>query len=56
LFGGNVFFFQAQNILKHFPEAEFARDAGCFSGGMVDVLLNGMLCQAGGVAEQEGAS
>ena len=56
LFGGNVFFFQAQNILQHFPEAEFARDAGCFSGGMVDVLLNGMLNQTGGAADQEGAS
>jgi len=56
LFGGNVFFFQAQNILKHFPEAEFARDAGCFSGGMVDVLLNGMSKQAGAVADREEVS
>jgi TetR/AcrR family transcriptional regulator len=56
LFGGNVFFFQAQNILKHFPEAEFAREAGCFSDGMVDVLLNGILNRTGGVADQEGVS
>ena len=53
LFGGSVFFFQAQDILKHFPEAQFARDAGCFSGGMVDVLLNGMSIQAGAVADRE---
>lgn len=46
LFGGNVFFFQAQNILKHFPEAEFVREANYFSDGMVDVLLNGMLNKA----------
>jgi len=43
LMGANVFFFQAQGILKHFPEAGFARDADCFSDGMVDVLLNGMM-------------
>jgi len=54
LFGGNVFFFQAQNILKHFPEAGFAREGDCFSDGMVDVLLNGMLNQNGEVADQEG--
>lgn len=56
LFSGNVFFFQAQNILRHFPEAEFAREAACFSDGMVDVLLNGMLNKAGAVADQEGVS
>lgn len=54
LFGGNVFFFQAQKILHHFPEAEFAQEAGCFSDGMVDVLLNGMLNKAGKAASLEG--
>lgn len=47
LFGSNVFFFQAQSILKHFPEAGFARQADGFSDGMVDVLLNGMLNKSG---------
>lgn len=47
LFGGSVFFFQAQNILQHFPEAKFAREVGFFSDGMVDVLLNGMLNKPG---------
>ncbi len=56
LFGGNVFFFQAQNILRHFPEAQFARETACFSDGMVDVLLNGMLNKNGAVADQEGMS
>jgi TetR/AcrR family transcriptional regulator len=55
LFGGNVFFFQAQNILKHFPEAEFAREAGCFSDGMVDLLLNGMLNKDSEAVSREGA-
>jgi TetR/AcrR family transcriptional regulator len=54
LMGANAFFFQAQGILKHFPEAGFAREGDCFSDGMVDVLLNGMLNQTGGVADQEG--
>jgi TetR/AcrR family transcriptional regulator len=54
LMGANAFFFQAQGILKHFPEAGFAREGDYFSDGMVDVLLNGMLSQAGKVADQEG--
>lgn len=56
LMGANAFFFQAQGILKHFSEAGFARDADCFSDGMVDVLLHGMLHQTSGVADQEGVS
>jgi len=43
LLGANAFFFQAQEILKHFPEAEFAHRPDQFSEGMSDVLLNGML-------------
>jgi len=53
LFGSNVFFFQAQSILKHFPEAGFARQADGFSDGMVDVLLNGMLNKSGEAASGE---
>lgn len=43
LLGANAFFFQAQEILKHFPEAKFAHHPDLFSQGMSDVLLNGML-------------
>ncbi len=53
LFGANVFFFQAQGILKHFPEAGFALQADGFSDGMVDVLLNGMLNKSGEAADGE---
>ncbi len=53
LFGANVFFFQAQSILKHFPETGFARQADGFSDGMVDVLLNGMLNNSGEGADGE---
>jgi TetR/AcrR family transcriptional regulator len=56
LMGANAFFFQAQGILKYFPEAGFAREGDCFSDGMVDVLLNGMLNQTGGMADREGVS
>lgn len=56
LMGANAFFFQAQGILKHFSEAGFAREADCFSDGMVDVLLNGMLHQTNGAADQEKVS
>jgi len=43
LMGANAFYFQAQEILKHFPEAESVRQADQFSAGMSNVLLNGML-------------
>jgi len=47
LFGASAIFFQARDIVRHFPEAKFAQDAACFSDGMVDVLLNGMLAKTG---------
>lgn len=56
LMGANIFFFQAQGILKYFPEAGFALEGDCFSDGMVDVLLNGMLKQTGRMADQERVS
>lgn len=43
LMGANAFYFQAHEILKHFPEAESVRQADRFSEGMSSVLLNGML-------------
>jgi TetR/AcrR family transcriptional regulator len=54
LMGANAFFFQAQGILKHFPEAGFAHEGARFSDGMVDVLLNGMLNRANGIADRGG--
>lgn len=54
LLGANAFFFQAQEILKHFPEADFASHANYFSKGMADVLLNGMLDSPG--ARKKGES
>ena len=56
LMGANVFFFQSHGILRHFPEAGFARETDGFSDGMVDILLNGMLNKPGGVAGKGGVS
>ncbi len=53
LMGANAFFFQAYDVLKHFPEAEFAREGSVFSNGMVDVFMNGMLNQGDGTTDQE---
>jgi TetR/AcrR family transcriptional regulator len=47
LIGADGFFFQAQGILKHFPNAGFAGKPPEFSRQMVDVMLNGMLSDSG---------
>jgi TetR/AcrR family transcriptional regulator len=44
--GGDLFFFQAQGVLRHIPEAGFANDSIGYSQQMADVMLNGMLSQA----------
>jgi TetR/AcrR family transcriptional regulator len=43
LIGADVFFFQARGVLKHLPQAGFAKSPPGFSKQMVDVMLNGML-------------
>ena len=45
LMGANLFFFQAQGMLRLIPEAGFAKDSTGFNRQMVDVMLNGMLCE-----------
>ena len=44
LMGANLFFLQAQGMLRLIPEAGFAKDSTGFNRQMVDVMLNGMLC------------
>jgi len=39
----NIFFFQAAPVLQHFPETNFADDAGSYSRGVMDILINGIL-------------
>jgi hypothetical protein len=42
--GANLFFFQAQGVLKQIPEAGFAKDSAAYNRQMADVMLNGMMC------------
>jgi len=46
LVGANVFFFQARNVFRHFPEVDFANEPARYSQMVVDVLLRGMLTPA----------
>ena len=43
LVGANVFFFQARNVFRHFPEVNFADEPSRYSRMVVDILLRGML-------------
>lgn len=43
LVGANVFFFQANNVFRHFPEVNFADDPALYSRQAVDILLRGIL-------------
>ena len=38
----NMFFFQASPIMQHIQDVGFKDDAGIFSKGVLDVLMNGM--------------
>ena len=38
----NMFFFQASPVMQHIQDVEFKDDAGIFSKGVMDVLMNGM--------------
>jgi TetR/AcrR family transcriptional regulator len=42
LMGADLFFFQAQGVLKFIPEAGFTQRPSQFTREMVDILLNGM--------------
>ena len=46
LIGANVFFFQAQALLRHFPQVTFAADPNRYSREMIDMLLHGILPRA----------
>lgn len=42
LIGANVFFFEAQEVLRHFPDVKFARAPAHYSRMLVDILLRGI--------------
>ncbi|MEW6353191.1 MAG: TetR/AcrR family transcriptional regulator [Pseudomonadota bacterium] len=43
LVGANVFFFQAHDMLRHFPSVDFADDPARFSRAAVELILRGAL-------------
>ncbi len=43
LISADVFFFQASNVLRHFPDIDFADDGARYSKMLVDILLYGIL-------------
>lgn len=47
LLGADVFFFQAREMLKQLPQAEFASHPRRFSREMVEVMLRGMMNRKG---------
>jgi len=42
LVGANVFFFQARDVLRHFPDINFADDLAAYSRMLTDILVNGV--------------
>lgn len=42
LIGANVFFFQSQDVLRHFPDVDFAHDPSRYSRMLLELLLHGM--------------
>ena len=43
IIGANVFFFEARDVLRHFPDVSFARAPDEFSHKLTDILLHGIL-------------
>ncbi len=42
LIGANVFFFESQEVLRHFKDVDFARDPQRYSRMLMDILLTGI--------------
>ncbi len=42
LIGSNVFFFEAQQVLRHFRDVDFAHDPARYSRMLTDILLRGI--------------
>ena len=43
LIGANVFFFEAQQVLRHFRDVDFAHDPARYTQMLTDILLRGIL-------------
>lgn len=42
LIGANVFFFESQEVLRHFKDVDFARDPARYSRMLMDILIAGI--------------
>ncbi len=42
LIGANVFFFESQEVLRHFKDVDFAREPERYSRMLMDILLAGI--------------
>lgn len=45
LIAANLYFFEARDILRHFPDVDFADDPQRYSSKMIAIMLNGILPQ-----------
>ena len=45
LIGANVFFFEAQQVLRHFRDVDFAHEPTRYTQMLTDILLRGILAQ-----------
>ena len=43
LLGANLFFFEARNVLRHFPDVSFTQQPDRYSSMLADILLHGIL-------------
>lgn len=43
LIGANVFFFEARDVLRHFPDVSFAAEPDRYSRHLVDIVLHGIV-------------
>jgi TetR/AcrR family transcriptional regulator len=43
IISANMFYFQANPVMQHIPEANFIEDVDTYSNGVMDVLFHGML-------------
>jgi TetR/AcrR family transcriptional regulator len=42
MIGANVFYFQAREVLRHFPDFQYAGDPARYAQGLADLLLRGI--------------
>lgn len=46
LIGADVFFFEARDVLRHYPDVDFAEAPARYSGMLTDILLRGIQAES----------